>query len=126
MSLAAFMLNLDMVWTAIHLGVTMVICFGLCGFSVGIGARFPMFGQSNVARIANGLGGTVNLLASVALVAIVLTGVCMATWQSRYLEANTLPDVQSLVLCVLAAFLGIAAGCAALWVGARHFNRVEV
>lgn len=126
MSLAAFMLNLDVVWTAIHLGVTMAICFGLCGFSVGIGARFPMFGQSNVARIANGLGGTVNLLASVALVAIVLTAVCVATWQSRYLQADALPDVPSLVLCAMAALLGVAAGCAALWIGARHFNRVEV
>jgi len=126
MSLAAFMLNLDMVWTAIHLLVTMAICFGLCGFSVGIGARLPMFGQTNVARIASGLGGTTNLLASVALVAIVLTGVGLATWQSRYLSANTLPDARSLLLCATAALTSIAAGCAALWVGAKHFNRVEV
>jgi len=126
MSLAAFMLNLDMVWTAIHLVVTMAICFGLCGFSVGIGARLPMFGQSNVARIASGLGGTTNLLASVALVAIVLTGVGMATWQSRYLAANTLPDARPLMLCAVAALVAIAAGVTALWVGARHFNRVEV
>lgn len=126
MSLAAFMLNLDLVWTAIHLVVTLAICFGLCGFSVGIGARFPMFGQSNVARIASGLGGTMNLLASVALVAIVLTGVGMATWLSRYLPPNTLPDARSLTLCAVAALLGIAAGCAALWVGTGHFNRVEV
>lgn len=126
MSLAAFMLNLDMVWTAIHLVVTMAICFGLCGFSVGIGARLPMFGQSNVARIASGLGGTTNLLASVALVAIVLTGVGLATWQSKYLSANTLPDVRSLALCAVAAVVSIAAGCGALWVGASHFNRVEV
>jgi len=126
MSLAAFMLNLDMVWTAIHLLVTMAICFGLCGFSVGIGARLPMFEQSNVARIASGLGGTMNLLASVALVAIVLTGVGMATWQSRYLAANSVPDVRSLMLCAAAGLVGVMAGCAALWIGAGHFNRVEV
>ncbi len=126
MSLAAFMLNLDVVWTAIHLVVTMAICFGLCGFSVGIGARLPMFGQSNVARIASGLGGTMNLLASVALVALVLTGVGMATWQSLYLEADTLPSVRSLMLCAASGLVSVAGGCAALWIGSKQFNRVEV
>jgi hypothetical protein len=67
-----------------------------------------------------------NLLSSVALVAVVLTGVGMATWQSRYLAANSLPDARSLVLCAAAALVSIAAGVMALWVGARHFNRVEV
>jgi len=85
-----------------------------------------MFGQSNVARIASGLGGTTNLLASVALVAIVLTGVGLATWHSRYLAANTLPDARSLMLCAVAALVAIAAGVMALWIGAKHFNRVEV
>jgi ABC-2 type transport system permease protein len=126
MSLAAYMLHLDVVWTTIHLVVTFGICFGLCGFSVGIGARLPVFGQTNVARIANGLGGTLNLLASVALVALVLTGVGIATWRCRNLSPNTLPDARSLLLCAASIATSIAAGLWALRIGARHFDRVQV
>jgi len=126
MSLAAYMLHLDKVWTTIHLAVTFGVCFGLCGFSVGIGARIPLFGQTNVARIANGLGGTLNLLASVALVSLLLGGVGIATWRSRNLSANTLPDALSILLCVTSLASGIAAGLYAMRIGARHFERIEV
>lgn len=126
MTLAAYMLRLDTVWTAIHLAVTFGVCFGLCGFSVGIGARVPLFGQTNVARIANGLGGTLNLLASVALVTILLGGVGVATWRSRNLSSNSLPDMLSLALCASSIVFGVAAGLYAMRLGARHFDRVEV
>lgn len=126
MSLAAYMLHLDKVWTIIHLAVTFGVCFGLCGFSVGIGARVPLFGQTNVARIANGLGGTLNLLASVALVTVLLVGVGIATWRSRALPSNTLPDMISLVSCGFSIMAGVTAGIGALRLGAQHFDRVEV
>jgi hypothetical protein len=120
------MLHLDTVWTLIHLAVTFGVCFGLCGFSVGLGARVPLFGQSNVARIANGLGGTLNLLASVALVSMLLGGVGVATWRSRNLSSNTLPDMISIALCVASILSGVAAGLYAMRIGARHFDRIEV
>lgn len=126
MTLAAYMLHLDTVWTVIHLSVTFGVCFGLCGFSVGIGARVPLFGQTNVARIANGLGGTLNLLASVALVSFLLMGVGVATWRCRNLPTNTIPDAASLVSCGLSIAAGVFAGLYALRMGARHFDRVEV
>lgn len=125
MGLATIMLRLDYIWTIIHLAVTVAICFGLCGFAVGIGARLPMFGESNAGRIANGLGGTTNLLASVALVTAALVGVGLATWRSRDLPAGKLPDLISLVVCCSAAVVSVAAGLAALLAGARHFHNVE-
>ena len=36
MILATVMLDLDAVWTTIHLIVTVAICIGLCGFAVSI------------------------------------------------------------------------------------------
>ena len=126
MGLATLMLELSHVWAVIHVGITMAVCFGLCGFAVGIGARLPMFHQTNVARIANGLGGTTNLLASIALVALVLTGVGVATWRSRDAVGEATPDAVSLLFCAAAALASVAAGALALWIGARHFNRVEV
>ncbi len=126
MALATIMLELDAVWACIHLIVTVAICFGLCGFAVGIGARLPMFNQNNTARIANGLGGTTNLLASITLISAVLTGVGFATWRSRYLTQDTLPDAAALTICAGAVSVSVVAGLVALWIGARHFNRVEV
>ncbi|MGD2109629.1 MAG: hypothetical protein PVI86_09580 [Phycisphaerae bacterium] len=126
MSLAAFMLELDLVWAGMHLLITIAVCFGLCGFAVGIGARLPMFNQPNAARIANGLGGTTNLLASVALVAIVMFGVGYATWRCRDMVTGEMPEPVAGLICLAVSVFAIAAGGIALHVGARHFDRVEV
>jgi len=126
MAFAVVALELGLVWTVIHLAVTIAICFGLCGFAVGIGARLPMFGESNAARIANGIGGTTNLLASVALVGAVLTAVGVATWRSRFLPDDVLPEPRALVICCCAVTTSIACGLAALERGAQHLNGIEV
>lgn len=126
MTLATYMLQLDAIWATIHLAVTVAVCFGLCGFSVGIGARMPMFKQKSVARIANGLGGTTNLLASIALVAVVLGIVGFATWRSADAEVGAWPDATTVTLCALAVTINLIAGSVALRVGASHFERVEV
>lgn len=126
MLLAVVMLRIDLIWTAIHVTVTVAVCYGLCGFAVGIGARLPMFGELNAGRIANGLGGTTNLLASVALVTVVLIGVGIATWHSLYLPQGEPPAALDIAICAVAAIVSVAAGTIALIVGARHLNRVEV
>lgn len=126
MALAIIMLELNVVWAVVHLTVTVAVCFGLCGFAVGIGARLPMFDGANAARIANGLGGTTNLLASVMLVAVTLSGVGLATYRSRWLPQDALPDAVSLCLCAASVAVSVTAGIAALKIGARHFRRLEV
>jgi ABC-2 type transport system permease protein len=125
MGLATVMLQLDYIWTIIHLIVIVAVCFGLCGFAVGIGARLPMLGETNTGRIANGLGGTINLLASVALVTVTLAGVGVATWRSQFLREGELPDLLSLTLCYSAVVISLAAGSTALKAGARHFDNIE-
>ena len=126
MTWAAVMLNLRAGWAAVHVAVTAAICFGLCGFAVGIGARLPMFRQTNTARIANGLGGTTNLLASVALVAAVLLCVGYATLRDGRVSEMSDPTIRSLLLCGAGCLLSVIAGAVALFMGARHFKRVEV
>jgi len=126
MVLAAVMLKLSIVWTLIHLLVTVAICCGLCGFSVGLGARLPTFNETNAARIANGVGGTINLLASVALVAITLLGVGYATYRMTQMRHGQLPDLATLSLCLVSACLSASAGLLALRYGAKHFSRTEI
>ncbi len=46
-----------------------VLGFGLTSLAVGLGAVFPNFREDNPARIANGLGGTINTMASLGYIA---------------------------------------------------------
>jgi ABC-2 type transport system permease protein len=72
MFLAVEMLDLPFQLAVVQLAVTAAACVALCGLSVGLGALFPVFNQRNPSRIAGGFGGTVNLLLSVAYVAVML------------------------------------------------------
>lgn len=126
MTLASIILELTLVWALVHLLVTISLCFGLCGLSVGVGARLPMFGETNAARIANGLGGTANLIASLVLAATVLAGVGAATWRMRDVTETTAPDAVSLLLCATSVVIAVGVGLLALRAGIRCFHRVEV
>src|SRR5205807_312702 len=62
---------------------TLAVCFGLCGLSIGFGARLPSFRERSAARIASGLGGTVNLILSMCLVLVslgLMGGICLRTY----------------------------------------------
>ncbi len=63
-------LNLPWGLAMIQAGGTLSACVGLCGLAVGLGARIPSYREANTGRIASGLGGTVNLMASIGLVAV--------------------------------------------------------
>jgi ABC-2 type transport system permease protein len=125
MGLAIIILRLPAIWAAIHLVVTVAMCYGLCGLSVGIGARLPMFGETNAARIANGFGGTANLLASIVLVTLMLVAVGYATWLCRHMAEDAMPGGLPLALCATAVVLGMVAGSLAMRVGRGHFSQIE-
>ena len=125
MLLASWMLDLEPLWAVTHLVVTAAICFVLCALAIGLGARFPIFKEPNAARIANGIGGTVNLLISVAVLAALLSIVGVATWHSRNAPSTYGPSYSALLLCGCAAILAILIGLAALRIGARHFDHIQ-
>ena len=50
----------------------LVLCVGLAGIAVGLGARFPDFREESSARIAAGFGGTLNLVLSTLYIVVVL------------------------------------------------------
>ncbi|MEE8169954.1 MAG: hypothetical protein V3T70_05345 [Phycisphaerae bacterium] len=114
------------------LGVaTVSICFGLCGLAVGLGGRLPNFNERSAARVASGLGGTVNLVCSLCLV---LMSVALAGWLSIHLATQPaahlhggIPDLDrtAAAITLLQVVLGGAAGYVAMEIGARHFGRAE-
>jgi hypothetical protein len=123
--LAVVMLGLPLDWALLQIAVTLSVCVGLCGLAVGTGARLPMFDQRNAARIANGFGGTVNLVASVALVLLMLSGMVALAMRNRYSGFDSPVDRSSLLIALLVVAWGVVTGIVALAIGARHLRRIE-
>jgi ABC-2 type transport system permease protein len=126
MGLAIRALDLPPEWARLQLAVCLAICVGLSGLSVGLGARFPVRGQRNPARIASGFGGTLNLVASMLFVACEVLGVGYAgllrfsgSW--RELEET---HVAAWILPSLLSF-GVMVALVSLWIGIRHFEKLE-
>lgn len=124
--LATQALGLRGTWAWTQLLVSLGICFGLSGLSVGLGARFPVLGQRNPARIASGFGGTVNLIVSMLFVAgemAVLAVVGLRGFQQMALPFEAIQAANWLVPVLFST--GVLVGSVSLWLGARHFRRLE-
>lgn len=66
--LSDLMLRMNPAMIALHMGMVAVLCFGLSGISVGLGARLPNFKENDPSKIAAGFGGTLNLLVSLVFI----------------------------------------------------------
>ncbi len=75
--LSDVMLRVDPLIVASHQLTCLILCFGLSGIAVGLGARIPNLREQSPARIAAGFGGTLNLVLSTLyiLVVVLLTAV---------------------------------------------------
>ena len=130
MALAVSMLELPPAWLDLNLLVCFGICIGLSGLSVGLGARFPVLGQRNPARIASGFGGTVNLIASMLFVAIQVAGVAMLSLSELKRVDGSLQPLAALsahtwyIAGGLLVF-SVLTAAAALFTGGRHLERLE-
>jgi len=83
-----------------------------------------MFGQTDGARIASGMGGTVNLIASVLFVVGVL--VIMGALSARAAALDSLSFDRSVVLSMGGVvLLSLAASGSAMRLGARHLREAE-
>ena len=75
--LSDLMLRMNPAMIALHMGMVAVLCFGLSGISVGLGARLPNFKESDPSRIAAGFGGTLNLLVSLVFIFSIVTALAV-------------------------------------------------
>lgn len=124
MLLANFMSGAGRNLIAVNMITVSAVCLGLCGMAVGLGARFPMINERNSAKIANGLGGTINLIASVCMVTSMLVICGLMGLRFRSMGAVVLDQGILLLLGVLVA-IGLLAGIIPMRVGQRHFSRLE-
>ena len=118
-------LNLPWGLAMIQAGGTLSACVGLCGLAVGLGARIPSYREANTGRIASGLGGTVNLMASIGLVAV--TVALMGLICSHMAGTETLHRLDRTVMLLYAGqiVLGIGVAVAAMHIGVRSFKTAE-
>lgn len=136
--LSDVMLGVTPLVLASHQLTCLVLCFGLSGIAVGLGAKLPSLREESPSRIAAGFGGTLNLVLSTLyiLAVVLLTAVpChfylgahsssigdvlggftrLQTWIEIWFLAGTLGSLA----------LGLIATVVPLVVGLRAFRRLE-
>ena len=126
----------SLIW--VHEICCVVLCMGLSGIAVGLGARMPDLRESSPAKISAGFGGTLCLVLSslfimaVVLIAAIPTHLAMATRAfggggpppTGLLGWASGPQGTATSLLVI-AFLGVIATFLPLELGLRSFRRLE-
>lgn len=121
----------------IHQVTCVVLCCGLAGIAVGLGAKMPNLRESSPSRIAAGFGGTLCLVLSTLYIMAV---VVMTAMPSHFFYGgadrsfplltggNVTFWLQVSFFAGLggSALLGIVATVLPLWLGFRAFRRLEL
>lgn len=66
------MLQMPRIYLGLQLYATALVCLGLTGLAVGLGALFPNFKEDSPSRVVSGFGGTLTLILSIGLVALLV------------------------------------------------------
>jgi ABC-2 type transport system permease protein len=88
------MLRVSPLILASHQLTCLILCLGLSGIAVGLGARFPNLREQSPARIAAGFGGTLNLVLSTLYILVVVLLTALPC--HFYLAARSSPAAASL------------------------------
>ena len=75
--LSDLMLRMGTTMIALHMAMVAILCLGLSGISVGLGARLPNLKESDPSKIAAGFGGTLNLLVSLVFIFLIVTAMAL-------------------------------------------------
>lgn len=128
--LSDLMLGMPWLLIGLHVLTVAVLAVGLSGLSVGLGACLPNFRESDPSKIAVGFGGTLNLVACVLFLLVVI-GLMAAPWHMRASGVEN-PDVETPGLSpmlVLGAAAGVLVGVFAvalpLRAGAQTLRQME-
>jgi ABC-2 type transport system permease protein len=138
--LSDVMLRVGAWMTGLHVLGVVLLCAGLAGISVGLGARLPSIRETDPSKIAAGFGGTLNLMVSTAFIfamILLLAVPChlyfasleMERWGAveRWGVEFTLADLRFWLTLSMAASLILAAAATVipLRLGARELSRME-
>lgn len=124
------MLAMPWVVLAMHAVTIAVLALGFSGLSVGLGACLPNFRETDPSKIAVGFGGTLNLVAGLLLMLVI---VCLMALPVHLLYAartdRPLPPTDLPLLLWLGfaagAFIGLGVTIMVLRAGVRQLRRLE-
>ncbi len=133
--LSDLMLGMSPVMIVLHLAMVAVLCAGLSGISVGLGARLPNLRETDPSKIAVGFGGTLNLLVSLVYIFAIVTS--MAIPCHLYYLGIEHPGATSLALShngfrfwlivafIVSLLIGAVGTIVPLRIGIKAFQRME-
>ena len=112
-----------------------ILCMGLSGISVGLGARLPNLRETDPSKIAVGFGGTLNLLVSLVFIFAIVTALAVpchlyflgqehAETASRAL-LDTGFQFWLTVAIVISLLIGAIGTVLPLRIGIKAFQRME-
>jgi ABC-2 type transport system permease protein len=134
--LSDLMLRMSPGMIALHMGMVAVLCLGLSGISVGLGARLPDLKESDPSKIAAGFGGTLNLLVSLVFIFTIVTALALPC--HLYFVGQDASEFSSIVLSeerfrfwlTVAIFaslvLGVIGTIVPLRIGIKAFRDMEL
>lgn len=132
--LSDFMLRVSALVVAVHVLACIVLCSGLSGIAVGLGAKMPNLRDDSPSRIAAGFGGTLNLVISTAYIAavVLLTAVPCHFYLAAADGIHFPPHVTTARLWTwlvagnaASLVLGLIATAAPLAIGFKSFRQLE-
>ncbi|MHB1422530.1 MAG: putative ABC transporter permease subunit [Gemmataceae bacterium] len=124
------MLMMPLLPILLHLLTVTVLSAGLSGLSVGLGACMPNFRESDPSKIAAGFGGTLNLVAGLLFLSVVLC-LMAAPWHAEmmFVEVEEMPTPRAVGFVIVGLMLGLAVGAASvvlpLRAGIRALREME-
>lgn len=136
--LSDVMLRVDGYVMLSHQLTAALMCVGLSGIAVGLGARFPNFRENAPSRIAAGFGGTLNLIVSTFYNVLILALAALPS-HLQFLSRGTGPvpvlgfrvtldrwlEIWNWTGPPAAVMVCIAATYIPLSMGLKHFRNVE-
>jgi ABC-2 type transport system permease protein len=133
--LSDVMLRLDWSMILLHTITVLILCMGLAGISVGLGARLPNLSEDDPSKIAAGFGGTLNLVVSmffILLIVVLLALPChlyfagLEAQQRGLLIGSELEFRHWMAVSIAAAVaIGYAATMIPMRLGTRAFRELE-
>ncbi len=133
--LSDIMLRLDWSMILLHTMTVLILCMGLAGISVGLGARLPNLSEDDPSKIAAGFGGTLNLVVSmlfIFLIVVMLALPCHLYFAGLEAERHGVTFATErefrfwMALSIAGSVaIGYAAAVVPMRIGARAFRELE-
>jgi ABC-2 type transport system permease protein len=128
--LSDLMLQISPVVLAIHQLTCLLLCLGLSGIAVGLGAKMPDLREESPSKIAAGFGGTLSLVISALyiILLVLLTAVPSHFYLAALQADGEMRSVRQWLAAgtVATCAVGIIASLGPMMLGLRAFRRLEL